>query len=1033
MKSTRVLLAVLAAGGSQATRGAELSFNRDIRPILSDNCFHCHGFDPNKRKGDLRLDTPEGAYGKGKSDAIGIKPGDPDASEVWKRLITDDEDDLMPPKDSHKVLTEAQKQKIRQWIAEGAKYQKHWSLEAPQKPAVPEGGAGREIDAFIEARLKSEPLPVQPEADRATLIRRVTFDLTGLPPTLQEVEAFLADQQPGAWERVVDRLLQSPHYGEQMGRLWLDVARYGDTHGLHLDNERQMWAYRDWVIAAFNRNAPWDQFTVDQLAGDLIPNATQEQKVASGFNRCNVTTSEGGSINEEFIYRYAVDRTVTTMQAWMGLTAGCATCHDHKFDPLTMRDFYSMYAFFHSAADPAMDGNALNTPPVMKLSTPEQAQRLDALTRRKQENDRLMAEEAAKIAYTDPATLSPPPPAQEVETVWMEDDFPKGAETKVNEGNHPLTWVAKDSGPVFSGERALKRGGKELAQDFYQGGAAPLNVPAAARVFVNVFLDPADPPEAVMIQFHTGGWMHRAVWGNATAIPYGAANTSERFAAGELPSAGRWWRLEVEAEKMGLQSGAQITGFAFTVHGGTAYFDQLGVAARTDAASDPAQSLTAWIKPREGKDTQGLPGEINAILKKTPADKRTAEQMEKLRRYYLTNVFSGARAVFAPLQAEAAAIEKERKDLEAAVPSTFIMADLPQMRESFVMVRGAYDKPGERVYRNVPAALPPLPAETKSPTRLDLAKWLMAPEHPLTARVTVNRLWQQFFGVGLVKTAGDFGSQGEPPSHPELLDWLAVNFRETGWDVKQFVRRIVTSAAYRRASAAPAESWQRDPENRLLARGPRFRLDAEVLRDNTLALSGLLDRTMGGKGVKPYQPPNIWEPVGYADSNTRFYKQDSGSALYRRSIYVFIKRTAPPPFMANFDAPSREQSCLRRDRSNTPMQALQLLNDVQHFEAARVFAEKLLLDQSAKTPEERIALCCRRILSRPPTPQEAEEIKALLGKHLARYQADPEAAKKVLTNGASKAKCDGLDIPEFAAWTLVANILMNLDETITRN
>ncbi len=414
-------------------------------------------------------------------------------------------------------------------------------------------------------------------------------------------------------------------------------------------------------------------------------------------------------------------------------------------------------------------------------------------------------------------------------------------------------------------------------------------------------------------------------------------------------------------------------------------------------------------------------------------EKRDAARQQQVLHYYLENVFAGAKVAMDPLLAARAKLDGEKRELEAKVPSTFIMAELPQMRESFVMSRGAYDKPGERVSRNVPAFLPPLPKEVKNPTRLDLAAWLMAPEQPLTARVTVNRFWQQFFGVGLVKSAGDFGSQGALPSHPELLDWLAVAFRESGWDVKKLVRLMVTSAAYRRSSAAPSAAWQADPENRMLARGARFRMDAEVLRDNTLALSGLLDPAMGGRGVMPFQPPNIWEPVGYADSNTRFYKQEHGSALYRRSIYVFLKRTAPPPFMATFDAPSREQSCSRRERSNTPMQALQLLNDVQHFEAARVFAEKILTNGAAKTPEERIALSCRMILARSPQPQEAETIRALLDRHLTRYQADPAAAKKVLANGESKPADTRLNEAEFAAWTLTVNILMNLDETITRH
>ena len=1036
MSPLRLLLSsLLALAGLAPLRAAELTFNRDVRPILSDKCFACHGFDAKKRKAELRLDTPEGAYGKAESGEVAIKPGDLKGSELWARINATDKDEIMPPPKSHKTLSAAEKETMRQWIEQGAGYQSHWAFEKPVKAAVPVPPPGMKVrnvlDAFIFDRLKREGLAPLPETDRETLIRRVTFALTGLPPTVAEVEAFLADPSAEAYEKVVDRLLASPRYGEQMARHWLDVARYGDTHGLHLDNERSMWLYRDWVVGAFNRNLPFSEFTIEQLAGDLLPNATNEQIIATGFNRCNVTTSEGGAINEEFIFRYAVDRTATTAQVWMGLTAGCAVCHDHKFDPISQKEFYSLYAFFHSAADPAMDGNALLTAPTLKLVTPEQTKRLAELDVQRLAAENRLPAELAKIAYSDPAAVVPVPPAKELTTVLAEDAFPAGAKVESAPSGRTPTWVGKDQGPVASGERALRISGKGVTQDYYQGGVAPFEVPPSARFSVSIFIDPTEPPKAVMLQFHTGGWEHRAMWGDEQAMPgWGVPKTESRFVAGPLPAAGNWVKLEVEAAQVGLKAGDQITGFAFTLDGGTALFDGLSMIGRTDDAHDPAKSLIAWLEARAGKDTPGLPAELNKVLKTSPADQRTPAQQQQLRDYYLTNVCAATKPLLAPLQAEIARLKKEREDVEKLAPVSFVMRDLAKPRDSFVMLRGAYDKPGEKVSRGVPAAFPAL-AKAENPNRLDLAQWLVADSHPLTARVTVNRFWQQFFGVGLVKTSGDFGSQGQPPSHPELLDWMAVSFRESGWDVKKLVRFFVTSATYRQSSAAPAELWKRDPENRLLARGPRFRLDAEEVRDNALAVSGLLDTTMGGRGVRPYQPPNIWEPVAYIDSNTAKYKADTGSALYRRSLYTFLKRTAPPPFMANFDAPSREQSCAVRERSNTPMQALQLMNDVQQIEAARVFAERLLTE-GGTTPEERIHFGYRAVLGRKPLPAEIPIIRAAYEHHLAAFQQAPEAAAKFIRQGESKPR-PGLPEPELAAWTLVANLMLNLDETVTPN
>lgn len=1030
---SRPLLALLLLTAASHAAG-KLDFNRDVRPILSDNCFACHGFDAKKRKAGLRLDTAEGARTP-IDGAYPVKPGDPAASTILQRILSADPDDVMPPPDTHKKITAAQAAILTQWIAEGAEYQQHWSFETPVKPAVPttrdpQSPIRNPIDAFIQSRLEREGLTPAPEASKETLIRRVTLDLTGLPPTLEDIDAFLADTSPDAYAKVVTRLLQSERYGEHMARHWLDAARYADTHGLHLDNERSMWPYRDWVVRAFNDNLSYDQFTIWQLAGDLLPAATMDQQIASGFNRCNVTTSEGGSINEEFIFRYAVDRTETTVAVWMGLTAGCAVCHDHKFDPISQKEFYQLYAFFNSAADPAMDGNILLTPPILRLSSEQQARQLAALDQKIAAAESQLRQAIQSIAYTDPASVTPPPPVQTSEVVWFDDDFPAGARVSVH--GDPTCFITREQGPVFSGKAALKRTAQGVAQDFFSHGGS-FTIPPNGIISVQVFLDEANPPAAVMLQFHTKGWNHRAVWGEEGAIPFGKVRTPERVRVGPLPMAGQWQKLQVNADKLGLKPGMIVTGYAFTQFGGTVHWDRLAMTSRVDPATDPQWSWQVWKKTNQGKALTFLETELRNLVRGKKPEQWTAEEEAKLQAWWFENEYQGARDLVEGPRAAKLALEAERKTLEDTIPATFIMADLPQPRASFIMDRGQYDKPTAEVSRGTPAIFPPLHAG-ENPTRLDLAKWLVSPDHPLTARVAANRLWQQFFGAGLVKTANDFGSQGEPPSHPELLDWLAVTFRESGWDVKQFIRLLVSSHTYRQDSrhqphSASHDPKLADPDNRLLARGPRFRLDAEVVRDQALFVSGLLSPRIGGKSVKPYQPENIWEPVAFGGSNTKNYIQDHGEALYRRSLYTFWKRTAPPPNMTAFDAPNRESACLVRERSNTPMQALTLMNDVQFFEAARAFAQRVLLAHQGNG--KRLATLFRSATGRHPDTRETAILHAALEKHLAAYRARPEQAQAAITFGESKPD-PTLDPAELAAWTMLANLVLNLDEVVTK-
>jgi hypothetical protein len=789
-----------------------------------------------------------------------------------------------------------------------------------------------------------------------------------------------------------------------------------------------MWAYRDWVAKAFNENLTFDQFTIWQLAGDLLDDPTPDQLTATGFNRCNVTTGEGGSINAEWLYRNAVDRTSTTVQAWLGLTAGCAVCHDHKFDPISMKEYYSLYAFFYSSRDPALDGNLNNTAPFVKLPTPAQKAALEAAAKA-EAAARKSLEAAAKDAdYADPAEQNPPPERRAVTDFLFDDMLPPGA-TNRNTSRNAADWVADPAFGAKSGRRVLRQANSYFHEDTFQLRLRPAVVPGNGVFEVWVRLDPKNTPRAVAVALSGA----KKVWWGAeptNTSTYGGGKLGTR--RGPLPTPGQWAKLSVAATDLGLKEGQLITSLTLQEYGGVAFWDAPTLTGELSPATDPLASFKVWWKGLAGKAPPELPAELNAVVAAGPDKKPSPEAVAKLRAFYLAFV---ARPVSEELGAEQLAWETARANHHAIadeIPGTMVFGDLDVPRDAFVMLRGQYDKPGEKVQPGTPEVLPPLKVAKPGarPTRLDFAEWIVSPENPLTARVAANRLWQQFFGVGLVKTSSDFGSQGEPPSHPELLDWLASEYRE-GWDTKAFVKLLVMSEAFRRdAKQAPIER-AKDPENRLLSRGPRFRLDAEQLRDNVLFVSGLMNFEVGGRGVNVYQPPNIWEPIGYGDSNTRYYLQDHGAALYRRSLYVFIKRTAPAPFLTNFDGTNREQLCAVRDRTNTPLQALQLMNDVQHFEAARALAERTLAE-GGKTEADRITFLFRTVLSRRPDADELRIVTAALTKQRTLFTADPAAAKQVVFVGESKPKRVAPDV-ETAAWTMVANLVLNLDESVTRN
>jgi hypothetical protein len=1045
---------VLRDGSDIATAAPSdkpIEFNRDIRPILSDNCFSCHGPDENKRRARLRFDIREGTSAKPNL----VVPGNPAQSILFQRISAHDKDRIMPPADSGYALTPSQIELIRKWIEQGAVWNEHWAYKAPVQAPLPQvklsAWPRNAIDNFILAKLEKEGLQPSPEADRATLLRRVTLDLTGLPPTIAELDAFLADHSSDAYEKRVDKLLASPSYGEKMAMQWLDLARYADTHGYHIDSHRDMWPWRDWLITAFNRNLPFDQFTIEQLAGDLLPNATNDQRIASAFNRNHMINFEGGAIPDEYQVEYVVDRVETTATTWLGTTMGCARCHTHKYDPITQKEFYQFFAFFNNVSEEGLDGNRGNAKPSLQLPSEQQKTRLAELDQEiKAREERLPESKINALVeeWSRPLLGTAAPQAREGLTAHYEFDgnfsdisgkyqhghvvrgdptFGTGAvgrgvgfdgDSQVSLGNvgdydqgQPFTiafWMRPSSNQPISALQKLSDPMNRRGYEFGFADRSLIDIQRwAQRLTFNLISQWPDNSLRVQTanRFPNGQWMHVSVTSDGSGKSSGL-----RCYVNGLPQ-----QLEVRNDKLSgsyrnsasLEIGNSALGKAFD-----GSLDDLRLYNRALRADEIEQ--LAIVYP------------IRAILSGN-FGKRTKDEDNKLREYYLTRV---APTEIRQQAAEYKALKVERDRLNGQILTVMVMNEREKPRETFVLGRGDYRNRTERVTADVPAILPPL-AKDAPRNRLTLAKWLVDGRHPLTARVAINRYWQNYFGLGIVKTSEDFGSQGEPPVNQELLDWLAVEFVRSGWNVKAMQRLIVTSATYRQSSKVTPQLLEKDPENRLLARGPRHRLQAETIRDNALAVSGLLREVIGGPSVFPYQPNGLWEELAFGDGfSAQEYHRSSGEGLYRRSMYTFWKRTVPPASLSTFDAPDREKCTARRPVTNTPLQALIELNDPTYIEAARALATRALREGGRDT-NSRLQYAFRLVTARKPGMAEMRVMTNLLNHELITYRKDPDAATKLITVGESKPD-SSLAASELAAWTIVASTIFNLDEAITK-
>ncbi len=1052
------LLAMLCACCSLQAAD-RLKYNRDVRPILADKCFSCHGADSAARKADLRLDQREAAI-----EMKAIKPGDLAGSEMIARIITEDHSQLMPPPEMKKTLSAKEIEILKRWVTEGAEYEAHWSFIAPARPELPAvknaSWSKTALDRFILSRLEQAGLTPAPEADSRTLIRRLHLDITGLPPKPEVVEKFAREYQAegdAALSRWIESMMNLPAWGEHRARYWLDAARYGDTHGLHFDNYREMWPYRDWVVQSFNNNQPFDQFTIDQLAGDLMPNPTREQLIATGFQRCNITTNEGGTIDEENLALYAADRVQTLGWVYMGLTTNCAQCHDHKFDPVKMKDYYALAAFFRNTTQGAKDGNVADGGgPTIRVPSMQDAPRYEALpgliAAAKKDRDGRKAE-----ANGDFQTWIAGQSIEKFEKSMPNDGLIVRAPLTEGSGNE-CSNVCTDSKFKATGEVSWIAEGKlgsapmmKSGGTFDLGDLADFEKDQKFAFAAWVKPNKNNSTGAVLARMDVGQ-QHRGydLWYENRTIGTHIIDAWPESALKVVTDKpvlkeGTWSHVVVTYDGSGKPAGVKI------------YVD--GKPQKTKVASNnlkPDASIRAKTAFRIGQRSaeQVFDGAVQEVrvynrelneaesnllatvqpltaLLNVAADKRTPAQQELLLKHYLTT----ADTAYQQLDKHVQILEGELSEIEKRSPVTHVQREKPNSQPmANILMRGEYDRVGDQVTATTPEALPPLPAGAPN-NRLGLAQWLMHRSNPLTARVAVNRFWMQIFGNGIVATPEDFGVSGAMPTNPELLDWLAVEFQENGWNVKKLFHQIFMSAAYRQSAQVTADKLEKDRDNTLVSRGPRFRMDAEMIRDYALASSGLLTEEMFGPPVKPYQPEGIWDVVGLPEGNTRIYQQSKGKDLYRRTIYTFWKRMAPPPNMEAFGAPSREVCTVRRERTNTPLQALITLNDPQFVEAARALATRAIKSttQSDATlrDNQTLATIAQLALCRPLATNEQAIVLANKDQLLAFYQSHVEDANQLLKVGESPVE-SSIDPAQLAAWTMICNQLLNLDEVLNK-
>ncbi len=1032
-----------------------LEYNRDIRPILAEHCFACHGPDSASRKADLRLDQREAAI-----DFGALAPGDAEESEMIARILSDDPDMLMPPPETKKSLTAEEKAILKGWVAAGAEYQPHWSLITPQRPELPkvqnEAWVKNPIDNFVLAKLEAAGLSPAPEADPRSLFRRVHLDITGLPPNPDDVAAFVDDYQQRSDDALadwIDRLMDSPAWGEHRARYWLDAARYADTHGMHFDNYREMWPYRDWVIRSFNTNQPFDQFLVEQIAGDLLPDPTDDQLIATGFQRCNITTNEGGTIDEENLALYATDRVQTFGWVFLGMTTNCAQCHDHKFDPFTMNDFYSLAAFFRNTTQLAKDGNVKDgRGPVMVVPSEQDRPRWDALadeiaratTLRDQRKETGRDDFEQWLAMTKPESLESGIPSEGLLVHLPLTEGAGNSPTNICDPSTPveatsdISWIADGKlgpAPVIEVDATYvlgQLGDFEKDQGFSYGAWIRLGEDDSGGIIARIDAE--------------NGYRGWDLWQQGKALEVDivdslSVNAIKVVTKNSVLRTGHWQHVFATYDGSGKASGVTI------------FVDGQEVPVKIEADTlKPEASIRTETPLRLGQRSNGQyfsdgavqdvriyertlsPDEVQALFKVVPvqaalaiaAENRPSEQLDTLYNHFLAT----SDPEYSLLAKAVADLEAEREAIELRSPVTHIQKermDSPAM--THILIRGEYDRPSDEVQANTPAALHPL-AEDAPRNRLGLAQWLIDPANSLTARVTVNRFWQQLFGQGLVETSENFGVTGALPTHPELLDWLVIEFRETGWDVKRFFKLMLMSNTYRQAAVISAEKLEQDRENALFSRGPRFRMDAEMVRDYALAVSGLLSPKMYGPSVKPYQPEAVWDVVGLPGGDTRDYVQDTGENLYRRTAYNFWKRMAPPPNLEAFNAPSREVCTVRRERTNTPLQAMVTLNDPQFVEAARHLAQNALLASNSDDATT-VDFIAQHGLGRSMSSEEQAVLLADKEEYLEYYQAKTDDAQALIAIGESHAD-EQLDVPTLAAWTMVCNQVLNLDETLNK-